>query len=144
MSNFKQKPNKFKYLTVNETLDDSYKKQKKHFKEQEDELKNNEIELENLKKELEKLDNLPFFNNYIDIRTNIINNIERLEEKNNDIVKDDEKINYYSQVHEELFTYYNTTDKIDSNNDYSSDMMENEKEMKNQIKFLKSFENSQL
>jgi hypothetical protein len=138
MSNFKQKPNKHKYVIVNDTLDSLYKDKQKYFRQQENEKIVKQKKLEVLRKKLEKIDNGPYFTGFIDVRTEILNNIEKLEEEIDSAEKCDEKIDFYSQLHEKLFTYYGQTDKIDEdtqinineqkeNNDNNENNDDNEK-----------------
>ncbi len=112
MAIFKQKPNKFKYLTKNETLDNDYKDKKKYFQEQKNKLEQCEKELFKLQEKLKKIDNSEYFDNYVKIRTELVNGIEQTEELIYDIKNGNEKIEFYSQVYDELFAYYNKTDVI--------------------------------
>jgi hypothetical protein len=122
-SQFKFKPDKIKYLSTIDTLDSSHKKIINGINKKRDDMPKKEKKLQKLKNDLELLDsNNSEIQNYISIRTKIIDEINNLTEEIDKIENYEDELEYYEKTHEILFNYYDIIDghKIVSTNNINN------------------------
>ena len=111
---FKFKPDKIKYLSNVDTLDSSHKKITENINRKRDDVPNKVARLDELKKYLEYLDGkkqetINTFD-YINTRTNVIQEINCLEEELSRIENYEDEMEYYAKTYQILFNYYDMLD----------------------------------
>jgi hypothetical protein len=115
---FKFKPDKIKYLTNVSTLDSSHTKIIDDINKKKNFLPKKEKKLEKLKCMLKELDdNSRCVDNYVYLKSKIIEDIDILTNEIEEINNHDDEINYFSKTYNILFNYYDQYDGI-NNNDY--------------------------
>lgn len=122
-SQFKFKPDKIKYLSTIDTLDSSHRKIVNIINKKRDDVPKKEKKLLKLKNELKILDaKNSEIQNYINVRTKIIDEINQLTEEIEKIDNYEDELEYYEKTHEILFNYY---DIIDGHKIVSTDNINN-------------------
>lgn len=138
-SQFKTKPDKFKYLANVDTLDSRHKKITNNINKKRDDIEKQTQKLIKLKNELELMDttknNCADISNFIETRAKLIENIETIEEDIEQINNYHEETEYYSKTYQILFNYYDMLDgQIENeikNNDYNTNNNYNTNEQHN-------------
>jgi hypothetical protein len=116
---FKFKPDKIKYLTNVSTLDSSHTKIINDINKKRNFLPKKEKKLEKLKCMLKELEcNSKCVDNYVYLKSKIIEDIDMLTNEIDEICNYDDEINYFSKTYNILFNYYDQYDGI-NNNDYT-------------------------
>lgn len=116
---FKFKPDKIKYLTNVSTLDSSHTKIIDDINKKRNFLPKKEKKLEKLKCMLKELEcNSKCVDNYVYLKSKIIEDIDMLTNEIDEIYNYDDEINYFSKTYNILFNYYDQYDGI-NNNDYT-------------------------
>lgn len=119
---FKFKPDKIKYLTNVSTLDSSHTKIIDDINKKRNFLPKKEKKLEKLKCMLKELeDNSKSVDNYVYLKSKIIEDIDMLTNEIDEIYNYDDEINYFSKTYNILFNYYDQYDGI-NNNDYMANI----------------------
>jgi len=121
---FKFKPDKIKYLTNISTLDSSHSKISEDMVKKRENLPKKELKLEKLNKKLEEINNNIEDDNYTNIKSQLLTEIDNLELEINEIKNYDKELDYFSRTYEILFNYY---DIIDGNTIISENDKLNEK-----------------
>lgn len=127
-SQFKFKPDKIKYLSTIDTLDSSHKKIINDINKKRIDMPKKEKKLQKLKNDLEILDSKNSeINDYINIRTKLIDEINNLAEEIDKIENYEDELEYYEKTHEILFNYYDIIDghKIVSTNNINNNSINN-------------------
>ena len=127
-SQFRFKPDKIKYLSNIDTLDSSHKKITNTISKKREDAPKKQKKLLKLQNELSILDTKSSeLENYILIRTKIVDEINSLTEEIDQIENYDEELEYYGKTHEILFNYYDIIDghKISESNN----LIPNEKDV---------------
>ncbi len=115
---FKFKPDKIKYLTNVSTLDSSHTKIIDDINKKRNFLPKKEKKLEKLKYMLKELDeNSKCVDNYVYLKSKIIEDIDMLTNEIDEIYNHDDEINYFSKTYNILFNYYDQYDGISNNTD---------------------------
>ena len=110
---FKFKPDKIKYLTNVHTLDSSHNKIIDTINKKRINLPKKEKKLEKLKTMLQELDeNATTVDNYVYLKSKIIEEVDGLSNDINEINNYDDEINYFSKTYDILFNYYDQYDGI--------------------------------
>lgn len=110
---FKFKPDKIKYLTNVHTLDSSHNKIIDTINKKRINLPKKERKLEKLKTMLKELDeNSTTVDNYVYLKSKIIEEVDGLSNDINEINNYDDEINYFSKTYDILFNYYDQYDGI--------------------------------
>jgi hypothetical protein len=119
MTSFKQKPEKIKYLTNINTLDEVHRKQVETFESKKRNLPKKKAFLTSFEAELNTL----ILKSRADVNANDIKRIsflkeriEELKEEIREITNDSSEMDYYSRTHEILIEYYN---QLEDSNDLS-------------------------
>jgi hypothetical protein len=113
---FKFKPDKIKYLTNVHTLDSSHNKIIDTINKKRINLPKKEKKLEKLKMMLKELDeNATTVDNYVYLKSKIIEEVDGLSNDINEINNYDDEINYFSKTYDILFNYYDQYDGIVNN-----------------------------
>ncbi len=133
-SQFKFKPDKIKYLSNVDTLDSTHKRITEDINKKRDDAPNKITKLEKIKNELENLElNGVEQENYLIIRTKLIEEIFLITEELNKIENYEEETEYYSKFYHILFNYYDMIDgQID--NEINIDLDEFNNNLKEQEK----------
>lgn len=108
---FKFKPDKIKFLNTVDTLHNCHKKMTDSFKENKNNLPKKKQLLQQYKSDLESFT----INNiqdpdYINKRTIILENIEKLQDEINNIENNESETDYYSKTWHIILNYYDTVD----------------------------------
>ena len=115
---FKFKPDKIKYLTNVSTLDSSHTKIIDDINKKRNFLPKKEKKLEKLKYMLKELDeNSKCVDNYVYLKSKIIEDIDMLTNEIDEIYNHDDEINYFSKTYNILFNYYDQYDGISNTDD---------------------------
>lgn len=124
MASFKYKPDKLKFISNVNTLDESHKKKTNDFLSKRLLLPQKESDLKNLKIKYQKITNNIANSSdplLISKRANIKNDIEKLQKEINLIKSGKEELDYYSKTIDIVMDYYNILDN--NNNDvYDEDL----------------------
>lgn len=113
---FKFKPDKIKYLTNVSTLDSSHTKIIDDINKKRNFLPKKEKKLEKLKCMLKDLEcNSKCVDNYVYLKSKIIEDIDILTNEIDEIYNYDDEINYFSKTYNILFNYYDQYDGINNN-----------------------------
>jgi hypothetical protein len=118
MTSFKQKPEKIKYLTNINTLDEIHRKQVENFESKKKNLPKKRTQLTAHESELLNLhskDRISVTQSDIKRISFLKEKIDELREEIKEIENDSNEIDYYSRTHEVLLEYYNQID--DTNED---------------------------
>jgi predicted RNA-binding Zn-ribbon protein involved in translation (DUF1610 family) len=111
MTSIKQKPNKLKYLSVTNTLDEMHQKYVTDFESKKNLLPNKKEKLLNLEKQLLNLEsslenNKNFSQEVIHKRVSLRDNIKKLKEEIYDIENNTFELDYYIKTNDTLTEYY--------------------------------------
>ena len=107
---FKFKPDKIKYLTNISTLDSSHSKISEDMIKKRENLPKKELKLEKLNKKLEEINNNINIDNFTNIKSQLLIDIDNLETEINEIKNYDKELDYFSRTYEILFNYYDIID----------------------------------
>lgn len=139
---FKFKPDKIKYLTNVSTLDSSHTKIIDDINKKRNFLPKKEKKLEKLKCMLKELeDNSKSVDNYVYLKSKIIEDIDMLTNEIDEIYNYDDEINYFSKTYNILFNYYDQYDGI-NNNDYMANITQPSQPQQPQPSLLPSIEHT--
>jgi hypothetical protein len=128
---FKFKPDKIKYLTNISTLDSSHSKISEEMIKKRENLPKKELKLEKLQKKLADINNNIENENFTNMKSKILTEIDNLETEINEIINYDKELDYFSRTYEILFNYY---DIIDGNTIISEENIIQNNEKDNNIK----------
>jgi len=121
MSNFKIKKKKKEKLEYRDstTLDKKHKEQSSLFKEQKTSLPNKINQINKLESELELVckDNSMYTEKDLEIKANILNNIDKLKQEIISIEENQKELDYYDKTGEIICSYYKLRDE--KKNEYS-------------------------
>jgi hypothetical protein len=109
-SQFKFKPDKIKYLSNIDTLDSIHKTKIDFINKKREDFPKKQKRFVKLQNDLVEFDKKTDIDDYISIRSKLIDEINNLEEEINLIENYDEEIEYYFKTHQILFNYYDITD----------------------------------
>jgi len=105
---FKFKPDKIKYLSEISTLDSSHSEIVDTINKKKNELPKKEKRIEKLNNKLNELN--PSDPNYLNIRTNILEELDKLKEEVNESANYMDDIEYFGKTYDILFDYYDIYD----------------------------------